>query len=97
MVAFAYGAALELVQDGASGVLVPGVRDSDFVDAARRLAVSTQTLEQIRAAAPASVAHVAWDRVYDNFIAVLQQALAVNGHSFTASAQAISALSRPHA
>ena len=97
VVAFAYGAALELVQDGASGVLVPGVRDSDFVDAARRLAVSTQTLEQIRAAAPASVAHVAWDRVYDSFIAVLQQALAVNGHSFTASAQAISALSRPHA
>ena len=97
VVAFAYGAALELVQDGSSGVLVPGVRDSDFVDAARRLAASTQTLEQIRAAAPASVAHVAWDRVYDNFIAVLQQALAVNGHSFTATAQPIAALSRPHA
>ena len=97
VVAFAYGAALELVQDGSSGVLVPGVRDSDFVDAALRLAASTQTLEQIRAAAPASVAHVAWDRVYDNFIAVLQQALAVNGHSFTATAQPIAALSRPHA
>ena len=97
VVAFAYGAALELVQDGGSGVLVPGVRDSDFVDAARRLAASTQTLEQIRAAAPASVAHVAWDRVYDNFIAVLQQALAVNGHSFAATAQPIAALSRPHA
>ncbi len=97
VVAFAYGAALELVQDGISGVLVPGVRDSDFVDAALRLAASTQTLEQIRAAAPASVAHVAWDRVYDNFIAVLQQALAVNGHSFTATAQPIAALSRPHA
>ena len=97
VVAFAYGAALELVQDGGSGVLVPGVRDSDFVDAARRLAASTQTLEHIRAAAPASVAHVAWDRVYDNFIAVLQQALAVNGHSFTATAQPIAALSRPHA
>ena len=97
VVAFAYGAALELVQDGSSGVLVPGVRDSDFVDAARRVVASAQTLEQIRAAAPASVAHVAWDRVYDNFIAVLQQALAVNGHSFTATAQPIAALSRPHA
>ncbi|NBX05521.1 MAG: glycosyltransferase, partial [Betaproteobacteria bacterium] len=28
VVAFAYGAALELVQDGVSGVLVPGARDA---------------------------------------------------------------------
>jgi hypothetical protein len=51
----------------------------------------------IRHAAAGSVAHLAWDRVYDNFVAVLQQALVANGHSFTASAPQFAALSRPHA
>jgi len=97
VVAFAYGAALELVQDGASGVLVPGARDADFVHAVQRLMDPAHTLDSMRVAAAQSVAHVAWDRVYDNFIAVLQQALAVNGHSFTAAAQPFAALSHPHA
>ena len=97
VVAFAYGAALELVQDGASGVLVPGARDADFVHAVQRLMDPAHSLDSMRVAAAQSVAHVAWDRVYDNFIAVLQQALAVNGHSFTASAQPFAALSHPHA
>jgi len=97
VVAFAYGAALELVQDGASGVLVPGNRDADFVAAVRRLAAAPQNLDAMRAAAPASVAHVAWDRVYDSFVGVLQQALALNGHSFTATAHPFPAVSQPHA
>jgi len=97
VVAFAYGAALELVQDGASGVLVPGARDADFVHAVQHLMDPAHTLDSMRLAAAQSVAHVAWDRVYDNFIAVLQQALAVNGHSFTAAAQPFAALSHPHA
>ena len=97
VVAFAYGAALELVQDGASGVLVTGARDADFVHAVQRLMDPAHTLDSMRLAAAQSVAHVAWDRVYDNFIAVLQQALAVNGHSFTATAQPFAALSHPHA
>jgi glycosyltransferase involved in cell wall biosynthesis len=97
VVAFAYGAALELVQDGASGVLVTGARDADFVHAVQRLMDPAHTLDSMRLAAAQSVAHVAWDRVYDNFIAVLQQALAVNGHSFTAAAQPFAALSHPHA
>ena len=97
VVAFAYGAALELVQDGASGVLVPGNRDADFVAAVRRLAAAPENLDAMRAAAPASVAHVAWDRVYDSFVGVLQQALALNGHSFTATAHPFPAVSQPHA
>lgn len=97
VVAFAYGAALELVQDGVSGVLVPGNRDADFVQAVQRLMDPAHTLDSMRLAAAQSVAHVAWDRVYDAFIAVLQQALAVNGHSFTAAAQPFAALSQPHA
>ena len=47
--------------------------------------------------AAASAAHLAWDRVYDTFVGVLQQALVANGHSFTASAQPFVALSQPHA
>ena len=97
VVAFAYGAALELVQDGVSGVLVTGAHDADFVQAVQRLMDPAHTLDSMRLAATRSVAHVAWDRVYDNFIAVLQQVLAVNGHSFTAAAQPFAALSHPHA
>ena len=97
VVAFAYGAALELVQDGVSGVLVPGARDADFVHAVQRLMDPAHNLDATRVAAAQCVAHVAWDRVYDNFIAVLQQALAVNGHSFTTTAQPFAALSHPHA
>jgi len=97
VVAFAYGAALELVQDGVSGVLVTGAHDADFVQAVQRLMDPAHTLDSMRLAATQSVAHVAWDRVYDNFIAVLQQVLAVNGHSFTAAAQPFAALSHPHA
>lgn len=97
VVAFAYGAALELVQDGVNGVLVPGARDADFVQAVQRLVDPGRSLDAMRLAAAHSVAHVAWDRVYDNFIAVLQQALAENGHSFTAPALPYAALSHPHA
>jgi len=97
VVAFAYGAALELIQTGVNGVLVRGDQDADFSQAVRTLAMDPQTMASIRHAAAGSVAHLAWDRVYDNFVAVLQQALVANGHSFTASAPHFAALSQPHA
>jgi glycosyltransferase involved in cell wall biosynthesis len=97
VVAFAYGAALELIHSEVNGVLVRGDRDADFLQAVRTLAMDPQAMAQIRVAAGESVAHLAWDRVYDNFVAVLQQALAANGHSFTASAPHFVALSQPHA
>jgi glycosyltransferase involved in cell wall biosynthesis len=96
VVAFAYGAALELIHDGVSGVLVRGDQDADFLQSVRTLALDRTVLAQIRGAAASSVAHLAWDRVYDSFVAVLQHALVANGHSFTTSAQPFSALSHPH-
>jgi glycosyltransferase involved in cell wall biosynthesis len=97
VVAFAYGAALELIQTGVNGVLVRGDQDADFSQAVRTLAMDPQAMALIRHAAAGSVAHLAWDRVYDNFVAVLQQALVANGHSFTASTPHFAALSQPHA
>jgi len=97
VVAFAYGAALELIHSGVNGVLVRGDRDADFLQAVRTLAMDPAAMAHIRGAAASSAAHLAWDRVYDTFVGVLQQALVANGHSFTASAQPFAALSQPHA
>jgi glycosyltransferase involved in cell wall biosynthesis len=79
VLSFARAAALELIVDGCNGVLVPNTGELDFVDAAVALASDPAKTEMLRKAAPASVAHVGWDAVYDSFVDTLSDVLARHG------------------
>jgi len=56
----------------------------DFVEAAVRLALAPDALKRMRQAAPASVAHLAWDAVYDAFVDTLSGVVEQHGRPFSA-------------
>jgi glycosyltransferase involved in cell wall biosynthesis len=69
VVSFANGAALELITTEHNGVLVPMDAETDFVNAAVALANSAKRLQQLRAQAADSVAHLGWAAIHNSFIA----------------------------
>jgi glycosyltransferase involved in cell wall biosynthesis len=68
LVSFACAAAQELLTHGLNGMLVPVNDDLQFISTAVGVADDPNTLARLRQAAPASVAHLSWDAIYDNFV-----------------------------
>lgn len=99
VLSYDHAAAKELITNGSNGVLVEGADELDFVDAAVALALDPARLERVRQAAPASVAHVGWDAVYDGFVKTLSGVLERHGRQFSTAGQTVhaTALSQPSA
>jgi len=87
VVSYAHAAAKELITHESNGVLVTNTEELDFIDAAVALATDPAKLERLRRAAPASVAHVGWDAVYDSFVDTLSGVLERHGRQFSTAGQ----------
>jgi glycosyltransferase involved in cell wall biosynthesis len=83
LLSYANAAALELVENQRNGLLVANGDEAGFVQAAVALALDPALQQQLRAQAPASVAHLAWSAVVESFEAVLRDVMAQHGHAFT--------------
>jgi glycosyltransferase involved in cell wall biosynthesis len=79
VLSYAHAAAGELIANGRNGVLVDAGDSVEFVRAALNLANNPAQIALLRAAAPPSVAHLAWDAIYDNFVATLRGVLERHG------------------
>jgi glycosyltransferase involved in cell wall biosynthesis len=99
VLSYAHAAAKELITHGSNGVLVTNTEELDFIDAAVALAMDPAKLARVRQAAPASVAHVGWDAVYDSFVETLSGVLERHGRHFSTTGQPGRAipLSQPNA
>ncbi len=87
VLSFANAAAKELITSGSNGMLVNGMEDMDFIDAAVALVTDPARIAQLRQAAAPTVAHLAWDAVYDGFVDTLCGVLERHGRQFSASAK----------
>jgi len=104
VVSYDCAAALELIDNGENGVLVPTGDDVSFVNAAVHLAQDSGRIAQYREAAVRAVANRSWDAVCDSFVSTLRSVLERHGRPFAAGAVAgLSALptkerlAHPHA
>lgn len=82
VLSYAQASAKELIITGHNGVLVQGADELDFVNAAVSLAANNTLQQQVRQAAASSVAHLAWDAVYDSFVETLSGVLERHGRQF---------------
>lgn len=82
VLSYAHAAAKELIVSGRNGILVQGTEELDFVDAAVALAADADLVQQLKLAAAPSVAHLAWDAVYDSFVDTLSGVLERHGRQF---------------
>lgn len=73
VLAYDYAAAAELIDSGKNGVTVPINMEPAFVAAAVRLAADAEKRTAIAGQARASIAHLAWEYVYDAFTGKLQE------------------------
>lgn len=71
VVAFANGAALELISTEHNGVLIPPGTTSDFVKVAVALANSPERRHHMQKNSAGSVAHLGWNAIYDSFVNAL--------------------------
>ena len=85
VVSYDSAAASELITSQINGVLVGVADDIAFIHASVSLVQDSLRMTALRNAAPASVAHLAWDAVYDRFIDILSGVLAKHGRSFSAA------------
>lgn len=99
VLSFAHAAAKELITNEVNGVLVNNSEELAFIESAVALAQDPTKMARIRGAAPASVAHVGWDAVYDKFVETLSSVLERHGKHFCPSIKALHAnpISRPSA
>jgi len=96
VVSYANAAALELITPNHNGLLVPNGDELAFVNTAVTLAQDVAKQRQLREAAPASVAYLAWSAVCDSFEAVLRDVQLRHGQQFSAAEDAeLSALAIP--
>ena len=89
VLSYDHAAAKELITDGSNGALITKTDELDFIDAAVALALDPAKLQRIRQAAPASVAHVGWDAVFDSFVETLSGVLERHGRQFTQPSQPV--------
>ncbi|TXT40288.1 MAG: group 1 glycosyl transferase [Comamonadaceae bacterium] len=73
VVAFANGAAQELIIPHHNGLLAPLFAEPNFVNAAVAVASNSAKRQQMRANAASSVAHLGWDAVCDSFAQTLSR------------------------
>ena len=79
VLSYANAAALELIRPQQNGLLVANGDELAFVQGAVALALDLAQQQRLRAAAPASVAHLAWSAVSESFAQVLREVLARQG------------------
>ena len=84
VLSYANAAALELINPGDNGVLVPNGDELAFVNAAVALATDPERQQQLRTRAPEGVAHLAWSAVSESFEAVLREVLSRHTQHFSA-------------
>jgi len=84
VVSYDCAAALELIESGDNGVLVPTGDDVSFVNASVQLAQDPQRIAQYREAAVQAVANRSWDAVCDSFVHTLRSVLERHGRPFAA-------------
>jgi glycosyltransferase involved in cell wall biosynthesis len=87
VLSYAHAAAAELITSNRNGVLVEAGDPVEFVRATLNLATDPAHIARLRAAAPASVAHLAWDAIFDGFVATLRGVLERHGKRSTAPLQ----------
>ena len=89
VVSYSHAAASELIVNDYNGLLVEPGNAEAFVRAAVTVASDRVQRERLRAAACGSVAHLAWDAIYDGFVNVLVQVLERNGRQFASAASPV--------
>jgi glycosyltransferase involved in cell wall biosynthesis len=82
VVSYDCAAALELIDSGDNGVLVPTGDDVSFVNASVQLAVDPERIARYRAAAAKAVADRSWDAVSESFLHTLRSVLERHGRPF---------------
>jgi len=86
VVSYDCAAALELIEDGVNGLLVPTADDVAFVNASVQLATDSARIASFRAAAVKAVADRSWDAVADTFLQTLRSVLERHGRPFASPA-----------
>lgn len=71
VVAFECAAAADLIRSGDNGIVVPPGDDAAFIAEAVTLAANRHALARLRGRAPASVSHLEWSAIHDQFSAQL--------------------------
>lgn len=75
VLAYDHAAAAELIRDGDNGMLVQPGDDAAYLAAALRLATDAAAQARIRAQAAQSVAHLDWQRICEQLVAVFREAI----------------------
>ena len=86
VVSYDCAAAHELITKDLNGVLVPGSKELDFVEAALSLALSRQRQSTLRQNAAASVAHLSWDAICNRFVEILSDVIQRHGQQHAGAA-----------
>ncbi len=86
VVSYACAAAQELIDSGNNGMLVPAGDELAFVNAAVAVAQNPALQATLRQAAAASVAHLDWESIHDQFVKHLHRVLEGNSIGFHPSA-----------
>jgi len=76
-------AAKELITTGQNGVLVPPGDEVEFISASADLATNTHKQREVRQGAAASVAHLGWEAVHNNFAETLYSAIGKHDRQFS--------------
>ena len=92
VVAYDCAAAADLIEDHRNGCLAASGDADAFVKAALFLAANAAALSRIRGEAPASVAHLDWERIHDCFVETLRQHIAAHRRRRFAEEALIAAL-----
>jgi glycosyltransferase involved in cell wall biosynthesis len=80
VLSYAKAAAAELITSEQNGVLVAPGDELAFIHAAMALAGNMEKQQKIRGAAAGSVAHLAWDAIYNSFVDTLSTVLERHDH-----------------
>jgi len=87
LVSYASAAAQELITSGLNGMLVPADDELKFVNTAVAVAQDTELRQRLQRAARPSVAHLAWEAIYDCFAEHLTRVLESGNTAFHANAR----------
>ncbi|MDR3369575.1 glycosyltransferase family 1 protein [Rhodoferax sp.] len=84
VVSYACAAALELITSGTDGMLVSVDSEQEFIDTALSVATQPELLKGLKRSSVKSVAHLAWDTIFDNFIDHLARVIHVSNAGLSA-------------
>lgn len=87
VLSYAHAAASELIANGDNGLVVEAADSVAYLQAAITLASTPELVARLRAAAPASVAHLGWDAIVDSFVATLRSAIERHAQALAAPLQ----------